>query len=435
MKALKTFAILFLAIVLASTSVLALSLDNAFVQIDEVKVNGVEANINIPMLLERGEDVTVEVFFTGSDAGKCESGEDNPCYDTRVEAEIEGFEFGDVRDVEGPFEVEPGVSYRKVLHLKIPEDMAASDDFDLNIEIKDDDDLVIARYPVRIQEQRHNLDVFDVIFNPFDNVQAGQPLFTTVRVENLGDNVESSIKVTVAIPSLGIRTSEFMDRLVTQEDQNDDDDEDEDESASTNDLLLMIPEDAREGDYDVVVTVDFNRGRTQSSKTFPMHIVKNVQTPAVEDTTGFVVSVDNLAQKVEDGKGAVYKFSVANLQDQAGIFTFETVGLQDWANYKIEPTQLLVQSDNTADAVLYIAPKEDVEGIKMFTVRVKSGNVVVAEKNLSLEVVEAQGLNAKTVFAWIFIVLLVILVILVIVVLIRRGSSREGTGIEGQTYY
>lgn len=444
MKKFGLIAFLVLVISLVANTVVAQESYNTqeFVTVNSVKVNDVEVNDVTPVLLERGQQATVEVFFTGNPNSKCSSGDSNPCYDTRVEVELEGWEFGDVRDVEGPFEVEPGVSYKKTLSFTVPEDMPASDDLDLNIEIKDDDDVVLVRYPVRLQERRHDLNVFDVIFNPANNLQAGQPLFATVRVENLGDNTESSVKVTVSMPQLGLEASEFVDELTTLQDENDNED-DAGDAATTNDLLLMIPANAAEGDYDVVVTLEYNRGHSVETKKYTMHVKAAVQqqTPITTDTStsgvvesGAVVSVDSQAQKVNQGQGAVYRFSVANLGKSASSYTLEVTGAQDWANVQVTPSTLVVQSDNTGEALVYVAPKEGTEGLKMLTVKVMSGNKVLSEKTLSLEVAKAATkVAAKTVFTWIFAVLLVVLAVLVIVVLVKKAS--RSNGVEGQTYY
>ena len=443
MKSFGLIAFLFLVIALVANTVVAQEAYSTqdFVTVDKIRVNDVEVSEFTPVLLERGEQAVVEVFFTGNPNSKCQSGDSNSCYDTRVEVELEGWEFGDVRDVEGPFEVEPGVSYKKTLSFVVPEDMPASDDLDLNVEIKDDDDVVLVRYPVRLQEKRHDLNVFDVILNPTNNVLAGQPLFATVRVENLGDNVESSVKVTVSIPELGLEASEFVDQLTTLQDENDNEDSAGD-AATTNDLLLMIPANTAEGDYNVVVTLEYNRGHSLETKKYTMHVKAAVQTqaPTATDTTnnvvttGAVVSVDSQAQKVNQGQGAVYRFSVANLGKSAVSYTLEVTGAQDWANVQVTPSTLVVQSDNTGDALVYVAPKDGVDGLKMLTVKVMSGNKVVSEKTLSLEVAKVPAkLAAKTVFTWIFAVLLAVLAVLVIVVLVKKASGSSGT--EGQTYY
>ncbi len=435
MKGFKLLALVMLTLVLFTANVMAEDfIQDDFVTVDYIKINGQVADVFSPVHLEREEEVMIEVFFTGNPYGKCTVGNSNSCYNTKVTAEVEGYEYGDIRDVEGPFEVEPGVQYRKLLRLKLPEDMKASDDLQLNVEIKDDDDLVLTRFPLRIQEIRHKLNVFDAIFNPSNNLQAGQPLFTSIRLENLGDNVETSIKVTVAIPSLGIQTSEYVDRLSTLAVNNDEDTKD---SATSNDLLLMIPQNTLEGDYNVIVTLEYNRGRSLEQKTYKMH-VKGAQVVQTQPTKqpAMNVNVDYPAQKVTEGNGAVFKLTVGNLGQEAQAYTFEVLGVSDWANTRVEPTTLVVQPNTVGDAYIYVAPKPETNGIKTFTVKVMSNGAVVSEKNLSLEVTpKTNGKDLKTIFTWIFVILLGILVILVIVVLAKKYSSKEEKNIEGQTYY
>ena len=161
--------------------------------------------------------------------------------------------------------------------------------------------------------------------------------------------------------------------------------------------------------------------------------VRGTQAVNAPVTQSVVVNVDAQAQRVNEGEGAVYKFTVGNVGMQASSFTFEVTGADSWSSVRVDPTTLVVQTDSTGDAFVYVAPKEGEEGVKTFTVRVKSGNNVVAEKNLSLEVVDDDN-TAKTVFTWVFIVLLVILVVLVVVVLVKKYAKKD-SGVEGQTYY
>lgn len=428
MKGFGLFAFLVLAVSLFAGAVSAQAAD--FVTINHVKVNGMAVDPLFPIYLESGQQVFVEVFFRGTPV--CSAGDSNPCYDARVEVEIQGYEQGEVRDVEGPFEVEPGIQYRKVLSFVLPQDIQASDDVNLNVEIKHDDGLVFRSYPVRIQEQRHNINIFDVIFNPSTSVRAGQPLFATVRLENLGDNVENSIRVDVAIPSLGIQTSEFVDRLNTVFD-------DEDDAATTNDLLLFIPENAAEGDYDVVVTAEYNRGSIVSQKTFTMYVLGvQPRAPVTDDVqrTRVVVNVESETLSANAGEGAVYRFSVANLGQSASTFSFELSNTDGWANTRVDPSSLNVQPDQTKEVFVFVVPNEGVVGPKAFNLRVLSGGDVLSDSQLVLNVLEPKsGADAKTVFTWIFAVLLVVLAVLVIVVLAKKFASKEGKGVEGQTYY
>ncbi len=443
MKGFKTFAFIMLVLTLLSSSAVFANVNyfnkdplTSFVNVDHIEVNSQVVNDFSPVYLEREQQVQVAVYFTGNPNGVCTSGNNNVCYNTRVSAELDGYEYGDVRDITPNFEVEKGVQYRKVLSFKLPADIQSSMDLTLRVEIKDENDLVVASYPIRLQEIRHKLNIYDVIFNPTSNVQAGQPLFTNVRLENLGDNVESSIKVTVAIPALGLQTSQYVDRLTTLQATNND--VDTNDAATTNDLLLMIPQNVLEGDYSVVVTADYNREASSVQKTYTMHVKGTqvvIQNPVVNQVAT-TVNVDSQVQKVEQGNGATFKFSVGNLGQQATAYTFTVVGADAWANTRVDPSTVVVQANSASDAYVYVAPKPDTTGLKTFTVKVMSNNVVVAEKNLSVEVSEAKkGLDLKTVFTWVFAVLLVILVLLVIVVLVKRFASKENKGIEGQTYY
>ena len=149
------------------------------------------------------------------------------------------------------------------------------------------------------------------------------------------------------------------------------------------------------------------------------------------------VNVDTLGHKVSAGQGAVYKFTVANLASQAQSYTVEVVGASDWATTRVDPMVLNVQPNSVGEVNIYVSPKEGVTGGKNFAVRVKSGNSLVAEKNLSLEVTPAlKGSDSvKKVLTIVFIVLLLVLVLLVVVLLIKKLTEDKEEGVEGKTYY
>src|SRR3989344_354402 len=112
--------------------------------ITNVKVSGVVASTSRAVFVERGTRVPVEVFVTCTD---------DIAYDTRVRVYIGGYEYGNVEETSEIFEVEPGVDYpAKVLYLNVPEDLEASDDYTLNVEVYDDDNSVRKTYTLRVQE-------------------------------------------------------------------------------------------------------------------------------------------------------------------------------------------------------------------------------------------------------------------------------------------
>lgn len=435
MKISKLFAIISLALVLFSSTVLAV----ADFSVDYVKVDGVVAGSGSSVFVERGTSIPVEVYVRGRDALSTDSSR-SVAYDTRVRAYIGGYEYGDVQALSPIFEVESGTVYPVRLVLNVPYDLEASDDYTLNIEVFDDDNTIRSIYTLRVQETRHLVRVFDTIFNPVDNVQAGQYLFATVRVENFGDNLEDTAKVTLSVPSLNLQTSQFVGDLITQQHLNAGGDliNTRRVSATTNELALLVPENTPEGDYNFVVTVDYNRGYGSDVKTYTMHV--NGATPEVitETVNPLTINVDSSAQKVNQGQGAQFKFSVSNLAQTAKTFEFEVTGASDWAAFRVDPAIVTVQPNAVGEANIFVAPLEGVEGVKTLTVKVKSNGNVLAEKTLSVESVKvASGAEtAKKVLAVIFIVLLVVLVVLAIAVIVKKLTEDKEEGpVEGQTYY
>lgn len=451
MKLGKIFAVLAVFLIALSGVVVAENTD--IYSIQKVEVNGVVANGDA-VYVERGTTVPVEVWVRGNEAlsAGCsddgdndEDDEDKYCgseYNAKVKAWIGGYEYGDVEDVTGPFEIEPGVVYRKVLYLDIPNDMEASDDYTLHVEIYDDDNEYRQSFALRVQETRHLLAIQDVIFRPsLTEVDAGSALFTTVRVENMGDNKEEDIKVIVKVPDLGLETRDYIDELAAEEDRDDNEDNEyEEDSASSDELYLRIPSNVESGYYDVVVEVEYNRGHDVIRATRTLY-VDGVDAGDEEKT---VISVDGDEQEVAQGEEASYKVMFANLGEDTKIYTVEVLGTGNWADVEVEPSFVAVRAESTGEAYVTLTPHEDAkEGQHMFTIQILGDDEVVKEVTLNVDV-EAKETGwdvAKTVLAVAFIVLLVVLIVLAIALAVRAGRKEETedelepSTEEGQTYY
>jgi hypothetical protein len=429
----KTLLVLILALV-SVTMVAA-----ADFSVDRVDVDGVTvSSTGKAIYVERGTTVPVTVYMSGSPTGKI-------AYDARVQAYVGGYEYGKVEDVSDIFEVVPNVSYKKTLRLKIPSDMKATDKYTLNVEIFDDDQSTKRTYTLFVKEARHLVSLYDVIVNPVSNVQAGQPLFVTVRVENMGDNVEDSIKITASMPKLGIEASEYVDQLVRSRDEDQSDNRvSKRDAATTNELMLLIPENAQEGDYELSVKLNYNRGYGASNdaedeKVLIVHVKSAKQTTGTA-TASALVNVDNTNQRAAVGEGAVYKVSMANLGKEAQTYSVEVLGVGSWGTSRVDPQNLIVPADKTGESLVYVSPAENAEtGVKTFTVKVKdSAGNVVSEKALTLDVVNAQASGSYEAFKKVlevgFIALLIILVVLGIVLAAKKLSGSNDS-VEGQTYY
>ena len=397
--------------------------------------------------VERGQSSTIKVWISG--VGNHSS------YDTRVRAWVGGYEYDEVKAVSEIFEVEPGVDYRKVLLLDMPDDMKASKDYTLHVEVYDDDNDVEKDYVLRVQETRHLLEVRDVIFRPGTSVEAGRPFFTTVRVENMGDNKEENIKVTVSIPELGVSARDYIDELAANEDSDsNEDNEDEEDSMSSDEIYLRVPETAETGDYQVKITVEYDRGHKTVTKTETLH-VQGTEDDNVPADVKSIISVDSTAQELKPGEEASYKVMIANLAETKQLYAVEVLGTQLWADSRVEPGFITLQPDETGELYVTLkAHKDTKDGHKTFTLRVVAGEAVVKEINVGAEVVDGSNFeNWKLGLEIAFLVLVIVLVVLGLIIVFRKsgnnddedevppGDDEEAVGLEeptaaeGQTYY
>ena len=408
---------------------------NALVM-SEVKVDGTAISQNAIVSAIKGNtlDIRVELF---GDLNVTEN-------DVRVKAWIGGYEYDDIEETSDLFNVQSNVIYVKTLELELPEDMDATEAYTLHVDAYSQSGNEVEYtnvFTLMVSPERHLIRFIDTIFNPGLSVEAGQPLFTTVRLENLGDKKEEDIKVKVSIPALGVSAVKYLDELTSDELDN----EDEEDSGEVEDIYLVIPKDAKTGIYDVVVDAEYNRGHDVESKRYLINIKGKVEAPvdALPGTitpTGLVtavISVDSETKQVQSGESIVYKIMFANLGQDAKTYTIELSNI-DFAVARVDPAVLTINPDQTAEAYIYLSVDKNArEGMHLFNVNVKSGNQLVKEFNLGSDVNAGADVDAKNVLEVVFVVLLVVLIILGIVVIVKRlGKGREpeeSTG--GQSYY
>ncbi len=391
--------------------------------ISKVEVNDITVTeLGDAVYVEAGSDVDVEVFIEGNGSS------DN----VRVKAWIGGYEYDLIEDRSDIFEVEPNVDYKKTLILYIPKDIDASDDYTLNVEVFDDDQSLEKEFTLRVQEKRHFLDIQDIILRP-SSVESGKVLFVTVRVENLGDKKEEDIQVNVAIPELGVSSRDYIDELVPEENT---DDDDEETSASSNEIFLRIPNDAKSGDYDVVVEVVYNRGHDVIEGKTKVHVDGITKEVAKEET---LVTVDSQSKTANRGEQVNYRVMVANLGNKAQRYSLEVSGESLWASSRVDPLFVNVKPGETSELSVMLNVKEDAPtGRNSFVAKVKSDGTLVREISLSADVSGGVGLGEGTrrALTIVFGILVVLLIILGLVVAFNKMKGSEGEPEEeGKSYY
>ncbi len=374
--------------------------------------------------VERGESVPVDVWVRGL----------NNVDNVRVEVSLKGYERGTISYTSDIFELEQGVVKKIPLVLNLPEDLDASETYTLSVEVSDKHNSFVQEHFIRVKEKRHLLNVLDVIFRPSSDVEAGRFLRTVVRVENLGAKTEEDIRVSVSIPELGVSARDFIDELVPSNEEKDD----EESSLSTNELVLQIPRDAREGDYEVRVDVEYNRGNDVVTVKKFVHVSGEAVTA---DATQTIISLDSTSKSLAQSEAGVYRLTFANLGDKRNLYSVEVLGTETWGSVSVEPGFLSVGPSESGDLLVKVTPKEDSSlGPKVFTARVMADNKLVREITLNANVGEKTGFaGLRNVLEVIFAVLVIVLVVLALVIAFRKVRGREeGPGVETnseQTYY
>lgn len=388
--------------------------------VTSVEVNGIDTNN--PVYVERGDNVEIDIFLRGTGATR----------DVRVSAWVDGYEYGDLRDSTRLFEVENNITYHENLEITIPDDLEAGKTYELHIRIADSNDEFETSRELRVQESRHALKINRVYFRDAGNVEAGRPLFTTVRVENIGDKDEDDVEVRVSIPDLGVEAISYIDDL------------ERDDSTSNDELYMRIPKNAEEGLYDIVVEVTYNNGHSFVSTTKQLFIQGVVSDDQIAGDGNIVVSVDSTSKSVEQGKAVVYRIELANLGTKAGVISASVVGSGNWASSRVDPSQITVQPDSVEELFVYLSVNDNAQvGMNAFAVELISGGKKVGELSLTADVVRGSGGawdDVRKALVIGFVVLAIILILLGLIIAFRKVSEggegpEEPAGTTSQTYY
>ncbi len=402
--------------------------------IDSVEVDGrtiSESDVNF-ITVERGDSLDVEIWVKG-----LQSGVGAVRDDVKVKAWIGGYEYGDVAEQTKIFKVEPNGLYKKTLSVSLPNDIDAdtrgnSKGYTLHVEAFDGNNEARKSYSLKVDEKRHDLRIVDVIFRPGSVVDAGDMLFTTIRVENMGDNKEEDIQVKLIIPELGFLARDYIDELVPEDNDNDE------ETSGDVELFGRIPKNAESGDYEARVELIFSRGHEVVSEEFT--IVIDGKDAAVAGAEDSLISVDSTRKDVKLGESANYKIMIANFGDEAVRYSAEVLGVGSWGSASVDPAFVAVNAGDTGELFVKVTPS--VVGEQSLTVKIKADGQIVKEVNLQTNAVKT-GVELRKGLEIGFAVLAILLVILGLIIAFTKLRSENGGDepeIEeekeaGQTYY
>jgi uncharacterized membrane protein len=424
-----------LAMIALSSYAMAVNLDITAVEINGRKVNVADGH-TINYKYERGErldiDVCVEALAEVRDA--------------QVEADIFGYRHSardrehPVSDVSDTFDLDEGDNDCVDLRLVIPE-MIDMDYYKLRITAADRDGIAVDRvYELHLKgvSASDAVIIKDYTFDP-ESIVAGRAFTANVRVRNIDDNDLDDLKVTVSVPELNIKTSEYMDNL------------DADETKTFEELLLRIPDCTRPGTYDVEMTVEFDEYE-ETSETGQI-TVKAGDTCGVDSGSGSgsgtstqpdksVIKVPT-AQEASPGSSIVYPIMISNTAGVSKTYTLTVSGASGWSTTKIDPNAIVVvPAGQSKTAYLYVSVDNKAQpGDKILTLTIDTGSeskqVSMLTKVTGKTASSSAGSAAdwSSFKRWLEIGLVILVVILLIIGLVIGFNKMKDSKEEPESYY
>ncbi len=354
------------------------SADTSDYEIEKVYVNGILVE-NSLIQVELGNKAQIEVYISGT--GESEN--------VRVNAWVGGYQYGTIEETTEMFEVEDGISYRKVLYLEIPEDLDVSEnEYTLHVEIYDDQDREEEEYTLFFEQEEHRIKVEDVVLSS-SSVGPGEYLGVKVRLANYGENDEENIKVTALVQELGISNRVYLDELGSGDQ----------EDVAT--IYLTIPKDAS-GDYVVEVQVEYG-----NSKAYDIAYL-DVLGEARFDENVFV-SISNIKDLVVDEE-KTFKVQITNLAEVGKDFSLDVSGMDAEVGNSI-----YVPSGATGEIYFTLRPPS--EGMNSILVVIESNDGIYQEL-YSVNVAEDKSMVGE------ILALVAVLIVMIGIVLYLKGLHK-----------
>ena len=371
--------------------------------------------------LLRGNSLEVEVKLRATDDDDY----------VEIQASLTGLDYDRdrARAYSDVFSVREGRTYYKVLEIELPQRMD-QDKYLLRIEAANRvGHKQVYNLMLDVQVPRNAIEIRDVIFSPHESVKAGRALYVVPRLRNIGQR-EQDVKVTVSIPELGIKESDYVDAIEREE------------TVTAKELYLRIPECVEAGMYKVIVTVEYNDRDNAVSKEYSLKVTEGdfCETGKEDEAGKTIVTIGSDMQQITAGQGgAVYPITLSNTGRTAKTYTITTVA-GDWATMKVSPSVVVLNPEETKFVYVSVAANDGTPaGEKTFSVNIKSGETTLREVVLRTDVLEGKstfdGLRRGLEVALVVLVVLLIVVGLIVGFSKLRDNEDEDEEFKEESYY
>lgn len=427
----KIFVLLFVLVamtIVTTNFATAVNLEVTSVEINGKNVYEASGNHDNNYRYERGEELEIDVCVKAL----------ADVQDAQIEADIYGYRYSTreqnkVSDVTNTFDLDEGDNDCFTLNLEIPIKMD-TDYYKLRIRVADRDGLSFEKmFQLNIKgaDRSAAIVIKDFSLDP-EEVIAGRAFTAMVKVKNIGDDTLDDLKVTVRVPELNIKTSEYMDEI------------EPDESKTFEELLLRIPECTKAGNYDVEIIVEFDEyEETSVSTSITVRngdmcgtSTGNTGTGNTEDKT--IVTVPS-SQELSQGTSIAYPIMIQNNLGTSKTYTLTVSGTSGWATTRIDPSAVvIVPAGQSKTVYMYVSANSNAEpGDKIMTLTVDSGT-----ENKQIPLVAKISKSTGSAINWsglrtgLEIGLVVLVIILIIIgLIIAFNKMKENKKESAEPYY
>lgn len=381
--------------------------------VEKVEVNDDELLDGESLQVLNGETIEIDLRFSALSSN---------VEDARFRAYIEGYE----HDSENPimtsteiFDLKAGKTYTKKMVLRLPSDMDSQADYKLRITGANSlSGLTYKEYKLYVDTKRHRLDIISIITTPNNGVEPGEPLIASVRFENRGQKAQDSVKVSIAVPELGLEEYDYVGNI------------DPDEAKTSSDLFFTIPEDVKAGQYEVVATLSYN---DEYEKTVEKSTI-TIMSPNVEEEKNLLVSFSNNVELV-GGEQNTFQVVVANPNQVSKPISITPVDVV-WADVEVTPSLKMVSGGDSAEYVVKVTPKDSIAGEKSLSLLVKDGGESTNEITVSAYV-KADNINWVNIALGVLLVIAIVILLSLVVTIARKKNNDENNDENSSTeeYY
>ncbi len=370
-----------------------------------VEVNNKEVDSS-HLNVDEGETLDIEVELNNKYSNVDVKG-------VEVVARLSGYEYSDYTSLEDStelFDVNKGTRKFVNLELTVPKDLDNGENT-LRIMVLDRNSktFITKEYKLNVESPRHSIEVEDVSFAPSNTVKAGKALLVDVLLENYGAKDEKDVKVTVAVPKLGVSATKHVSEVEA------------DDTKSVPQMFVKLPSSAAEGEYDVVVSASYDNLKETATKTAKIKVLAN---EANANDGKLVLGVGPDTQSVQAGTSVNYGLALTNAGKASRLYSLETV-TGDWGSATVSENLVVLEPGQNKLVSVKVTPNAATKaGEYTASVAIKAGEDVLTTVAFKANVLPGGAAGESTSLRNGLEIALIVLVVLLVIVGLIIGFSR-----------